>query len=72
MDMWLPKYDIYQGKVAANCFKSHTYSFFFLMFCLMSVLKFTLPDVTSFLLDIVSRVKQKLYADLNFLATLQV
>ena len=24
MDTWLPKFDIYQGKVAPNCFKIHT------------------------------------------------
>ena len=24
MDMWLPKFDIYQDTVAPNCFKSHT------------------------------------------------
>ena len=23
MEMWLPKFDIYQGTVALNCFKSH-------------------------------------------------
>ena len=26
MDMCLPKFDIYQGTVVLNCFKSHTYS----------------------------------------------
>ena len=26
MDMCLPKFDIYQGTVALNCFKSHTFS----------------------------------------------
>ena len=28
MDMCLPKFDIYQGTLAFNCFKSHTYSWF--------------------------------------------
>ena len=51
----------YQGTVAPNSFNSHTNSWcpdFFQKkqkrkkrFCLMSGLKFTLPDVTSFLLD---------------------
>ena len=26
MDMWSPKFDVYQGTVAPNCFKSHTNS----------------------------------------------
>ena len=41
--MCLPKLDIYQGTLALNCFKSHTNSFFFVLFffkkkefCLMS------------------------------------
>ena len=39
MDMYLPKFDIYQNEVALNCFKSHikswTFEFFLKkMFCL--------------------------------------
>ena len=41
MDMYLPKFDIYQGTVAPNCFNSHTNSscpdIFQKMFCLSDV-----------------------------------
>ena len=69
MDMCLTKCDIYQGTVAQNCFKSRTNSScpnFFQkkkMFCLMSALKFTLSDVTLFLPDNLSGVKN-LYSGL--------
>ena len=50
--MCLPKFDIYQGTVAQNCFRSHTNSwcpdFFQKKSCRMSGLKFTLFDMTSF------------------------
>ena len=41
MDMCLPKFDIYQGAIALNCFKSHTY------FCLNLFQKNVLSDVQS-------------------------
>ena len=69
MDMDLPKFDIDQGAVAPSCFKSHTnnlcpfiYFFFRKKFCLMSGLKFTLPDVTSFLADNLSGFKKYIQA----------
>ena len=54
IDVCLPKFDIYQSTVPPNCFKSHAKYLcpdFFQkkFFCLMSDLKFTLPDVTSYL-----------------------
>ena len=62
MDMSLPKFNIYQGTVATNCFKNYTNSlcphFFKKKFCLMSCLKLTLPDVTSSLPDILSGLKK--------------
>ena len=61
MDTWLPKFDIYQGKVAQNCFKIHTNyrcpNFLQKKFCLMSGLTFALSDVTSFLPDSLSGLK---------------
>ena len=53
----ITKFDIYHGAVAPNCFKSHINSlcpdflFFFKKLCLISGLKFTLPDVASLLPD---------------------
>ena len=52
MDMSLPKFDICQGTGAKDFLKNQTLDvliFFKEKFCLMSGLKFTLPDVTSFL-----------------------
>ena len=49
IDMCLPKFDIFQSKVAQNCFRSHTNSwcpeFFQKKFCLMSDLKLTLSII---------------------------
>ena len=42
MDMCLPKFDIYQGTVAPNCFKSPTNSYVLIFFK-----KNVLPDVQS-------------------------
>ena len=60
--MLKPKFDICQGTVAPNCFKSHTNSsrpdFFEKKFSLMSGLKFTLSTVTSFLPDNLSGLKK--------------
>ena len=50
VDICLSKFDIYQGTVASNSFKSHT-NFWCLDFFVMSGLKFTLSDATSFLPD---------------------
>ena len=51
MDMWLLKFDISQGTVAPNCFKSHTnslyFNFFQKQFRLMFDLKFTLCNIVS-------------------------
>ena len=53
MDMSLPKFGIHEGTGATNCFRSLINCccphFFQEKFCLMSGLKFTLSDVTSFL-----------------------
>ena len=61
MDMCLPNYDIYQGILAPDCFKSHINSlcldFFQKKFCLACGLKFTLSSVTSFLPDNLSGLK---------------
>ena len=61
MEMWLPKFDIYQGAVPLNCFKSHTNSscpdFSQKRFYLVSGLKFTLSDVLPFLPDNLSEIK---------------
>ena len=50
MDIFLLEFDIYQVKVAPNCFKRHTNSdvliFFKKKFCLMSGLTYTMSDVT--------------------------
>ena len=57
MDMFLTEFDIYQGTVALNFFKSHTNSWypdFFQkkkVFCPMSGMKFTLSKVILFLPD---------------------
>ena len=60
--MLTPKFDICQGTVAPNCFKSHTNSpcsdFFEKKVSLMSGLEFTLSTVTSFLLDNLSGLKK--------------
>ena len=62
MDMFLPKFDIYQGAVSPKRFQNHKNSWFFVKKnCLMSGLKFTLSHVTSFLPDILSGLK-KLYS----------
>ena len=61
MDMSLPKFDIYQGTGAKDFLKNQTLDvliFFKEKFCLMSGLKFTLPDVTSFLPDNLSGLKK--------------
>ena len=56
MDICLPKFDICQGTVDPNCFKSHAEFWYFDFFqkknCLMSGLKLSWSDVTSFLLEI--------------------
>ena len=61
MDMSLSKFDIYQVAGATNCFKIYANSwfphFFKKKFCLMSGLKFTLSEVTSFLPDNLSELK---------------
>ena len=53
MDMVLSKFNIYESPVAPKCFKTHKNSwchdFFQRKICLMPGLKFTFPDVTSFL-----------------------
>ena len=59
MDTCLPSFDICQGTVAPNCFKSHTNTrcpdlFQKKKFCLMSGLNFTLSDVTSFSTEVVA------------------
>ena len=68
MDMCLPKFDIDQSTVAPNCFKSHTNSwcpdFFQKKNCLIPDLKFTLPDITSFLPDNLSGLYKKRYSGL--------
>ena len=69
--MCLHKFEIYQGIVAPNSFKSRTnfwYPDFFQKnwFCLMSDLKFTLSDVTSFLQGNLSGLK-KLYLGLLYM-----
>ena len=71
VDMCLNKFEIYQGIVAPNSFKSRTnfwYPDFFQKnwFCLMSDLKFTLSDVTSFLQGNLSGLK-KLYLGLLYM-----
>ena len=72
MDMCLPKFDIYQGTVAPNCFKGHTNSSrpdFFQQkkFCLVFRLKLTLSDVTLFLPENLFGLKKKLYSGLFLL-----
>ena len=66
MDTYLPNSDIYQGTVALNCFKSRTCPDFFPknMFYLMSCLKLTFLNVTSFLPDSLFGSK-KLYSSLS-------
>ena len=55
MFMCLPKFDIYDGKITVNCFKSYpnSFSWFFFKrkFCLMYGFKFTLSEVASFLME---------------------
>ena len=61
MDMYLFKLDIYQDAIAPNYFESHTNflcpDFFQKKSILMSGLTFTLSDVTSFLQDNPTRLK---------------
>ena len=75
VDMCLHKFEIYQGTVAPNSFKSRTNFWcpdFFQKkwFCLMSDLKFTLSDVTSFVQGNLSGLKKlylgRLYMKLTF------
>ena len=68
MDINLPKFDIYQGTGATNCFESHTNSlcphFFFFFkkkFCIMPGLKFALSDSTSPLPDDLSGLKKIIF-----------
>ena len=67
MDMYLPKFDTYQGTVAPSCFKSHLNSrcpgFFQKKVYLVSGLKFTSCDITSVLAESLSCL-QKLYSGL--------
>ena len=67
MDMCLPKFDIYQGTVAPECFKSLTniQIFFERKFCLMSGLKFTLSDVTLFLWQNLSVLKKNVFGPVS-------
>ena len=54
LDIWLPNFDIYEGKADPKYFKSHRNSWcpdFFQKNILMSDLKFTSSDITSFLPD---------------------
>ena len=55
----LSKFDIYQGTVASNCFKNHVLIF---VFCLVSGLKFTLSEATSFLLGNLLGLKKNIQA----------
>ena len=65
MDMCLPKFDIYQGKVAPNYFKSHTNSW-----CPDFFQKKSLPDVRSDIRlaqrNIVSTGLKNLYSGVKF------
>ena len=62
MDICLPKFDIYQGTVAPNCFRSRPNwcPDFFQKKKKMSSVKFNLFDVTSFLPDNLSGFKKNL------------
>ena len=68
MDICLPRFDIYQEITDPNCFKSYTSSwclgFLEKKFFVMSALKFTLSDVTTFLPENLSGLKKKIYSDL--------
>ena len=67
MDMCLPKFDIYllkKKKKETNSWQSD----FVQKNCMMSCLKFTLPDVTLFLPDNLTGLKKKLYSGLIILA----
>ena len=76
MGMCLPKFDIYPGTVARNCFKNHAnldaLTFFKKKFCLLSGLKFTMPDVISFLPDSLSELKKYIQACLGYIVLISV
>ena len=76
MDMCLPKFDIYQSPGTLNYFKSYTNSlclnFFQKTFCLMSDLKFTLSDTTSFLPNNLSVVLKNIYSGSHCIGFLPV
>ena len=66
MNMCLPKFDVYQGTLTPNYFKSYTQTLdvlhlFQKTFCLMSGLKLTLRDVTSFLRDNLFGLKKVIF-----------
>ena len=66
MGMCSPTFNIYQGAVAPNCFKSHTNSWcpdFFQKkkLCLMSGMKFTFSDLTLFLPDNLPWLKKDIF-----------
>ena len=65
MDMFLPKFAIYQGMVALNCFMSHINSWcpdFFQKKVLSDAgVKLTLSDMTSFLSDNMSGIKKYIF-----------
>ena len=67
IDMCLPKFNIYEGTVTPNCFKSQTLNVMIFFkknkFCLMSSLKFTLSDVTLLLPENLPGLK-KIYSGL--------
>ena len=60
LDVCLPKFEVCQGKVAPNCFKSHTNYVLKKKFYLMSTLTFVLSDVTLFLPDNLSGLKKNI------------
>ena len=66
-NMCSPKFDNCHGTGDPTCFKNHANSWCpdIPQFCLMSGLKFTLPNVISFLPDNLSGVLKKLYSGLH-------
>ena len=65
-DGHVPKFGIFQNTVAPNCSKLLMFwSFLKKRFCLMSDLKITLSNITSFLPDSLSELKKVLYSGLN-------
>ena len=73
MDMFLPKFDIYQLTVATQTLG--VLILFKKMFCLISDLEFTFSNVTSFLLDDVSGLRKIIFrsvAKLKLSSTLLV